>query len=59
MDILRLIDECRLVVGDGAMGSQLIARGLPAETPGVLWNIEAPEYTQVYAQTVAKAQKRN
>jgi 5-methyltetrahydrofolate--homocysteine methyltransferase len=46
MDLLRLLAEGRLVVGDGAMGSQLIARGLPVETPGVLWNIEKPEVVE-------------
>lgn len=46
------------MTGDGAMGSQLIARGLPADTPGVLWNIQNPaavrsahrEYVEAGAQ---------
>jgi len=37
-----LLSRQKLVVGDGAMGSALIARGLPPGVPGDLWNVERP-----------------
>ncbi len=43
MDLRTLIDSRPVVVGDGAMGTQLIERGLPVETCGELWNVENPD----------------
>ncbi|MHA1155095.1 MAG: homocysteine S-methyltransferase family protein [Candidatus Heimdallarchaeota archaeon] len=40
--ILDLIKE-QVVLLDGAMGSELIAAGLPAGTPSESWNVTAPE----------------
>ena len=40
--ILDLIEE-RVVLLDGAMGSELIALGLPAGTPSESWNVTEPE----------------
>ncbi len=46
VDFLGLIQQSRLVVCDGAMGTQLIARGLPAGVPGELWDLERPEVVE-------------
>jgi len=43
--ILELIQE-RIVILDGAMGSALIAAGLPAGKPPESWNIERPQIIQ-------------
>ncbi len=43
MDFLGLLAQKRTLVGDGAMGTQLIARGLPVGVPGELWNLERPD----------------
>lgn len=34
--------EARPLVLDGAMGTELMARGLPRDTPGERWNVEEP-----------------
>jgi len=46
MDFLKLLRGSRLVVADGAMGTQLISRGLPAGSCGDLWNIERPDLVE-------------
>jgi len=46
VDFLNLLRQHKLVVGDGAMASQLIARGLPAGVPGELWNLDKPELVE-------------
>ena len=46
MDFRALLSRHELIVGDGAMGSQLIARGLPAEACSELWNLERPEVVE-------------
>ncbi len=40
----KLIEECRsrLLICDGAMGTQLIARGLKPSDCGMAWNVERP-----------------
>lgn len=40
-----LIEELgrRTLLCDGAMGTQLFARGLPPDHAGILWNVERPE----------------
>ena len=43
MSILREAMGQRVLVGDGAMGTQLMALGLAQGTPGEVWNLEAPE----------------
>ncbi len=43
MDLHRLLKERPVVVGDGAMGSQLMACGLSAGECGELWNVENPD----------------
>jgi len=54
VDFLKLLDQHKLLVGDGAMGSQLIARGLPVDVPGELWNVERPDVVEaVHQQYVA------
>jgi 5-methyltetrahydrofolate--homocysteine methyltransferase len=42
MDFRAFIAARPVVVGDGAMGSQLMARGLTASECGELWNLETP-----------------
>lgn len=42
-DILSTLDNGELIVGDGAMGTMLQARGLPAGAPPERWNREHPE----------------
>lgn len=46
MTFLSLINDHKLVTGDAAMGSQLIAHGLPTDIPGELWNIDNAEVIQ-------------
>ena len=43
MGIQRLLQERKLVVGDGAMGTQLMAKGLEAGACCELWNLEKPD----------------
>jgi 5-methyltetrahydrofolate--homocysteine methyltransferase len=43
MSTMREALEERILVGDGAMGTQLMAAGLEQGTPGEVWNLEAPE----------------
>lgn len=50
-----LIENNSLVTGDGAMGSQLMARGLEAETPGEIWNVEKPECVRAAHQRYVSA----
>ena len=40
MDFMALVEARPVVVGDGAMGSQLMTRGLTASECGELWNLE-------------------
>lgn len=46
MDFLEALQSKRLVVGDGAMGSQLIARGLGPGECGELWNVDRPDVVE-------------
>ncbi len=43
LDILSTLEKGELIVGDGAMGTMLQARGLPAGAPPERWNREHPE----------------
>jgi 5-methyltetrahydrofolate--homocysteine methyltransferase len=43
MDFVQLLESRPLVVGDGAMGSQLMDRGLDAGECGERWNLERPD----------------
>lgn len=43
MGFLELLNSKRLVVGDGAMGTQLMAAGLAPGQSGELWNVERPD----------------
>ena len=43
MDLLQMIAERPLLVGDGAMGSRLMALGLRPGEAGELWNLENPD----------------
>ena len=58
MDFLALLDQHTVVAGDGAMGSRLIARGLPADTPGELWNLENPDAIRQAHRTYVDAGAR-
>lgn len=51
MDFLDLLQGNKLITGDAAMGSQLIARGLPTDVPAEKWNLDSPD-------TVQEIQKR-
>jgi 5-methyltetrahydrofolate--homocysteine methyltransferase len=46
MDFNGLLKRAPLIVGDGAMGTELMARGLPAGHCGELWNVERPDIVQ-------------
>jgi len=46
MDFRTLIESRPLIVGDGAMGSQLMARGLKPGECGELWNLENAEVVE-------------
>jgi 5-methyltetrahydrofolate--homocysteine methyltransferase len=43
---LKLLEIRRLIVGDGAMGTQLMGRGLEPGECGELWNVENPHVVQ-------------
>jgi 5-methyltetrahydrofolate--homocysteine methyltransferase len=43
VDLNSLVKRAALVVGDGAMGTELMARGLPAGHCGEMWNVERPD----------------
>ena len=42
-DFLEELNGPHPLLGDGGMGSQLIAAGLPAGQCGDLWNLENPD----------------
>ena len=46
MDFHGLLERAALVVGDGAMGTELMAHGLPAGHPGEMWNVERPDVVE-------------
>ncbi|MGM0401972.1 MAG: homocysteine S-methyltransferase family protein [Chloroflexota bacterium] len=43
LNILSALDNGELIIGDGAMGTMLQAKGLPAGAPPESWNREHPE----------------
>ena len=55
MDLLTVLETRPLLVGDGAMGSQLIDRGLPADVPGELWNLERADIIASIQRAYAEA----
>jgi len=55
MDFRAILTQHKLVVGDGAMGSQLMARGLPGGVPGDLWNLERPEVVEAIQRDYVQA----
>ena len=55
MDFLRLLSEHKLIVGDGAMGSQLMARGLPPGAAGEIWNVERPDVVEAVHREYVEA----
>ena len=55
MNFLINLERHRLVVGDGAMGSQLMARGLPPGTPGELWNLDRPDVVEAIQREYVEA----
>jgi len=53
LDFLKLLETRRLIVGDGAMGTQLMARGLEPGECGELWDVENPHVVQrIHAEYV-------
>ena len=55
MDFLSTLRDKKLVVGDGALGTQLIAHGLPAGVPGELWNLERPDVVEAIQREYVEA----
>ncbi len=55
MDFLNLLETKAVVVGDGAMGTRLIARGLAAGECGELWNVENPEAVEAIQREYVEA----
>jgi len=55
MDFLSELDRHKLIVGDGAMGSRLMACGLPAGTPGELWNLDRPDVVEAIQREYVEA----
>jgi 5-methyltetrahydrofolate--homocysteine methyltransferase len=51
----RLFDHRKHLVLDGAMGTQLIARGLQLGHPSILWNVERPDAVLDVQQKYADA----
>ncbi len=58
MDFLSLLQQEKLLVGDGAMGSQLMAHGLPAGACAELWNLDRPEEIEAVQREYAAAGAR-
>jgi len=55
MDFSTLVETRPLVVGDGAMGTQLMARGLAAGRCCELWNVENPQVVQAVQREYVEA----
>ena len=55
MDFVEFIEEHAVVVGDGAMGSQLMCRGLTASECGELWNLENADAVELVQREYAEA----
>jgi 5-methyltetrahydrofolate--homocysteine methyltransferase len=55
VNFLSLLHQHKLLVGDGAMGSRLIARGLPVDVPGELWNVEKPDAVEAVHREYVRA----
>ena len=56
--ILKALSAGQVIIGDGAMGTQLQARGLPAGTMPELWNAEHPEIVQAIHRDYLEAGAR-
>ena len=55
MDFLSILRKHKLIVGDGAMGSQLMAHGLPADIPGERWNLDRPDVVEAIQREYVEA----
>jgi 5-methyltetrahydrofolate--homocysteine methyltransferase len=55
MELHELLNQKPLVVGDGAMGTALMAAGLPPGTAGELWNTENAEAVETIHRTYIEA----
>lgn len=55
MDLLSCLEQRKLVVGDGAMGTRLMDEGLPAGTPGELWNLDRPDVVNAVQRSYVEA----
>ncbi len=55
MDFVAFIEAHAVVVGDGAMGSQLMCRGLTASECGELWNLENADAVEQVQREYAEA----
>jgi len=53
--LVELLATKPLLVGDGAMGTRLMERGLVTGTCGELWNLEAPEVIEQIQREYAEA----
>jgi len=54
-NILQVLARGELIIGDGAMGTMLQSKGLPAGTMPELWNAEHPEVVQGILQGYLEA----
>jgi len=55
MDLEGLLAERRLVVGDGAMGTRLMERGLAAGECAELWNVDRPQEVEAIHRSYVEA----
>ena len=55
MNFIATLKESALLVGDGAMGSRLIDRGLPVDVPGELWNVDNPDTVEAVQREYVEA----
>ncbi len=55
MNFSSYLERFELLTGDAAMGSQLIARGLPNNIPGELWNVDQPDVIQQIQESYVEA----
>ena len=55
MDFRALIESKKLIVGDGAMGTQLMAAGLEPGLCGEIWNLERPDEIEQVQRSYVEA----
>jgi len=55
MNLLDLLKDRKLIVGDGAMGTQLMSKGLAPGECGEMWNLQRPEEVENIQRSYVEA----